>query len=87
MHVRLDEDSTTKDLMMEFLGKIRAGEALLKGPLRALLNLCARFEPDVEGARVSVLLARIDNCGQPLNSHSPPRDRAAIPHLVGESAQ
>ncbi len=81
MHVRLDEGRTTKDLMMEFLGKIRAG---LKGPLRALLNLWARFEPDVEGARVSVLLARIDNCGQPLNSHSPPRDRAAIPHLIGE---
>ena len=27
---------------------------------------------------------RIDNCGQPLNSHSPPRDRAAIPHLIGD---
>ena len=84
MHVRLDEGSTNKDLMMEFLGKMRARQALLKGPLRALLNLWARFEPDVEGACVSFLLARIDNCGQPLNSHCPPRDRAAIPHLIGE---
>ena len=86
MHVRLDEGSTNKDLMMEFLGKIRAGQSLLKEPLPALLNLWTRFEPDVLGARVSVLLARIDNCGQPLNSHSQPRDRAAIPHLIGEQA-
>lgn len=81
MRVRLDEGGTTKDLMTEFLGKIRAG---LKGPLRTLLNLWARCEPDVEGACVSVLLARIDNRGQPLNRHSPPRDHAAIPHLTGE---
>ena len=85
MHVRLDEGRTTKDLMMEFLVKMWAGQALLKEPLRALLNLWARFGPDVEGARVSVLLARIDNCGQPLNSHSPPpADRIAIPHLIGD---